>query len=490
MVINVGLEDLILISPMLVLFCFSLVPLMFKAFSKNREPNVFFVRVITMLGLVASFLLVSAIHLGAAKQAFSGALVFDGISYWSGLLVLAITGVSLFLVFEHVATKGAQLSEQVFLILNSAVGMLIMLWANDLIVTFVGIEIMSLALYVLIALSREEKLAKEASFKYFILGSFASAVMLYGIAFIYGTAGVTYLDQLATVAPKLIAANHLFLVGFFLVTVGFCFKVSIFPFHAWTPDVYQGSPTPVTSFMATAVKLVSFVAFLRLFATKGLMGSEALVDALQWLAVLTMIVGNIAAIQQNNLKRMLAYSGIAHSGYAIVGLITAGLSSSASEGATGLIFYLFVYSIMTLGSFAVVCLFEKHGDTLISVDDLKGMASKHPAIALSLTIILLSLAGLPPTLGFFGKFYLFNAAIGEGLVWLAVWGMINSVISVYYYLRPIVLMYMYEGDGVAVSSGRHLTNIVVFSSAIIIILVGLYSGPFFSSVQTYVASAF
>ena len=286
--------------------------------------------------------------------------------------------------------------------------------------------------------------------------------------------------------------NKLFLFGFFLVVVGFCFKTSIFPFHNWTPDVYQGAPTPISAFMATAVKFVTFAAFLRFILTKGLAGSDAMVDVLQWLAVVTMLVGNTTAILQNNFKRMLAYSSIAHSGYILVGLIAAGVSEQgmSGAGASGLVFYLFTYSIMTVGAFAFVSILERNENTILHVSDIRGMAGKHPIAALGLTVLMLSLAGLPPTLGFFGKFYVFSAAISEGFVWLAVWGMLNSAVAVYYYLRPVVLMYMEEGEAVPLMQSKILTHLVLVFSVVAIILFGLVPGTFYDSMQAAMMSVF
>jgi NADH-quinone oxidoreductase subunit N len=231
--------------------------------------------------------------------------------------------------------------------------------------------------------------------------------------------------------------------------------------------------------MATAVKAVSFAAFLRLVLTNALVGSENLLDILQWLAVITMIVGNVAAILQNNFKRMLAYSSISHSGYLLVGLITAGISDNKSFGASGIVFYLAAYSLMTLGAFAVVTLMERNENVVVQIDDLAGYARKRPAMAFCLTLFLLSLAGIPPTVGFFGKFYVFTAAIGEGLIWLALWGVINSVISVYYYLRPIVVMYMKEGDAMEAPVSMNATRTAIIISAILVVFLGLVSGPVF-----------
>ena len=261
--------------------------------------------------------------------------------------------------------------------------------------------------------------------------------------------------------------------------LGFCFKVSIVPLHAWTPDVYQGAPTPHTAYMATAVKAVSFAAFLRLIATKSLLGSENLLDLLQWAAVITMIVGNVAAIMQNNFKRMLAYSSVAHSGYILVGIITTGISDDMSFGASGVIFYIAAYSLMTLGAFAIVSLMEKTENTSLNVDDLAGYAKKRPLMAFCLTLFMLSLAGIPPTVGFFGKFYLFTAALGEGLVWLAIWGVLNSVISVYYYLRPIVVMYMKDGEVEESLLAMNATRTAIVISAVMVVFLGLISGPIF-----------
>jgi NADH-quinone oxidoreductase subunit N len=291
--------------------------------------------------------------------------------------------------------------------------------------------------------------------------------------------GSTYIPEIVAKTGDLIDTSRVFVFGVTLVVMGFCFKVSIFPFHAWTPDVYQGAPTPHSAFMATAVKAVSFAAFLRIMETKILVGSENLLDFLQWLAVITMIAGNTAAILQNNFKRMLAYSSVAHSGYLLIGVITTGVSDEVNFGAAGVVFYLVAYTLMTLGAFAVVALLEKDENASINIDDLAGYAKRRPWMALCLTIFMLSLAGIPPLVGFFGKFYLFTGAIGQGLIWLAVWGVLNSVISVYYYLRPIVVMYMKEGTVSEPTSPMNATRIVIIVSAILVTVLGLISGPIF-----------
>lgn len=477
------LNDLILISPMIALFLVSLIPITLKVLRGNREQNALTTLIQGLIGLVVSAVLLGIFSGANGATAFNQSLVFDGITQWMGIVSLAAAAGSLVLMYENPATKGNQFSELVFLTLSSALGMLILVSAADLLMIFIGLELMSLSLYLMIGMSHEDKLAKEAALKYFVLGGFASAIFLYGVAFIFGSTGSTNILDFIENARSLVGSSRLFLFGITFAIVGFLFKVSIAPFHAWTPDVYQGAPTPMTGFMATAVKTVSFAALLRIIATRSLEGSQNLFDVLQWLAVITMIVGNVAAIMQNNLKRLIAYSSVAHSGYILVGIIAAGVSEVGSFAASGVIFYLISYGLMTLGCFAIVSMLEKSENTIVNVDDLAGLAQRRPLIALCFTVFLLSLAGIPPTVGFFGKFYLFNAAIGEGLLWLAVWGVVNSVISVYYYLRPIVVMYMKEGEAEVADHSLNATTVTVLVSAAFIILLGLASGPIFSAVE-------
>lgn len=476
--LNIGIGDILRISPMIALFLASIIPITVKVLRGNSEQSPMATLIQGLGGIFVAIVLLMIVS-GSGSTAFAQALVFDGITKWMGLIALMSAAAGLLLMYDNPATTGDQFSELVFLVLGSAIGMLILLSAQDLLVVFIGLETMSLPLYLMIAMSHEQKLSKESAFKYFILGSFASAIFLYGVAFLFGSVGSTYLPNIVEKTSELIEASRIFLFGITLVTLGFCFKVSIVPFHAWTPDVYQGAPTPHASYMATAIKAVSFAAFLRIILTKSLVGSENLLDILQWLAVLTMIVGNVAAIIQNNFKRMLAYSSIAHSGYLLVGVITAGISDNSSFGTSGVIFYLVAYSIMTIGAFAIVTLMERNENTSVQIDDLAGYAKRRPLMAFCLTLFLLSLAGIPPTIGFFGKFYMFSAAIGEGLIWLAIWGVLNSVISVYYYLRPIVVMYMKEGVAAEAAHSMNATRAAIIISAILVVVLGIISGPIF-----------
>lgn len=478
---QIGLNDISIIGSIIVLFLFSLVPLIIKLSSRS-SLNHFIILMYAVTGIVFS-LGWTLVYSDAHTSAFANAVVIDGLTIVTTVLLHLVALICLALLYDNISTRQEQFPEYVFLLLNSMVGLLIFLWANDLIVAFIGLETVSLALYIMIALSKEELFSKEAAFKYFTLGSIASAFFLFGICYIFGAAGTTYLSELKSLVGELMTSSQIFIFGVVMLILGFCFKISIFPFQAWTPDVYQGAPTPVTAFMATGVKFVSFVALLRFVLTGTLKESSDLVIVFQWLAVLTMLVGNIGAILQNDFKRLIAYSSVAHSGYAFVGILVAGMSSTPAVGATGLLFYLFTYSVMTIGALTIVSMFEQSENSAIKLDDLRGLATAHPLLALFLTIFLLSLAGIPPALGFFGKLYLFSSAVGEGLVWVVVWGVLSSVISVYYYLRPVVLMYMYPPEHSRPLDSVHLTRLAGAICATVIVIVGILSSPAYRAIE-------
>lgn len=483
------LKDIFVVSPQIALLLIGLIPVLVKVMRGNREPEPFSSLAWGFIALICASGLNAAVSILAASKdttAFGGALAVDGISVWVSYLIYLVAAVALMLAYDHVATRGKQFAEFVFLVLSAVIGMIIVIMSNDLIITFIGIEMMSLSLYILIAMSKEEVLSKESAFKYFVLGSFASAIFLYGIALVWGTGGTTQFGPLAGKIETLLVSepNRLFIVGIVLIVLGFAFKVGLFPMHAWVPDVYQGASTPITTLMSTAVKTASFIPFLRLMNSPGFSGDDGKLQiAMIWIAAMTMLVGNVAAILQDNFKRVLAYSSVAHSGYAMVGLLAAGLGDKYAAGATSQIFYLFSYTIMTIGTFALVAVFEKYENTTLNVQDLKGLSVRHPVLALCLSILLLSLAGIPPTLGFFGKFYIFTAAMEQGLYWLVVWGIINSVISVYYYLRPVVMMYMSDEEPAEVLQEHTMTRMTVMASAILVVVLGLMSSPVLRAVQ-------
>jgi NADH-quinone oxidoreductase subunit N len=310
--------------------------------------------------------------------------------------------------------------------------------ANDLIVMFLGLEILSIAVYVLAAMHLRRIQSQEAAIKYFVLGAFSSAFFLYGIALVYGATGSTNFTRL-TAAAATGTRDIVLVLGVGLILVGLGFKMSAAPFHMWAPDVYQGAPTTVTTFIATASKAAAFAALIRLLLGALRAAPLNAVPLLWALAVVTMTVGNLAAVAQSNLKRMLAYSSVAHVGYMMVGLVSGG-----AQGAGAILYYLFAYSFTTVGTFGVLSLCERAGEEATDVADYAGLGRRHPLLAGALTLFLLSLVGIPPLAGFVGKFYLFGAAVQGGYVWLAVVGVLNSAVAAYYYLRVIVYMYMRE----------------------------------------------
>jgi len=283
--------------------------------------------------------------------------------------------------------------------------------------------------------------------------------------------------------------NQLFVVGLGLVIAGMGFKLSLVPFHGWAPDVYQGSATPITTFMAAGVKLASFIALLRIFIYAETINSDQVSNLMQWLSAITMVGGSLAAIRQENIKRMLAYSSIAHSGYAMMGLVSACFGASSQVGTISLLFYLLTYSLMTIGTFAVVSAMEHKEDSIILIDDLRGMGKKYPMLSFCMTLLLLSMAGIPPLLGFFGKFYLLTAAIDQGFYWLALMGVLSTAIGVYFYLRPIVIMYMGEGQKASVDNDAYLTQSVALVMAMAMLIFGIFSSPLYSFVKSSVMNS-
>jgi len=327
------------------------------------------------------------------------------------------------------------------LLLLSVAGMFVLVTAYDLMSVFLGIELMSLSLYVMIGFRRRDFLANEAALKYFLLGAFAIAFFLYGMSLIYGLCGTLNFKGIVMVAlDRELFRDAPFLFAIALILVGFVFKISAVPFHMWVPDVYQGAPSPVTGFMAGAVKAASFAAFLRLFYMTFFPARSDWVGIVIVLAVITMTLGNVVALVQRNVKRMLAYSSIAHAGYVLVGM--AALSIDDTRAASGVMYYLLVYAAMATGAFTLVCALENRGDSRgLELDDFSGLGLRRPMIGVAMTVFMFAMAGIPPTAGFFGKYYIFNAAVEHGLTWLAVVGVLNSALSLYYYLRVVVYMY-------------------------------------------------
>ena len=376
---------------------------------------------------------------GSSVGGFGETLRADRYALFFALLLIAATALTILLSVDFLRLHALPAGEYYALMLLSTSGMVFMAAANDLIVIFLALEIMSVAVYVLVGMLRREVRSNEASLKYFLLGAFATGFLLYGIAFFYGATGSTRLDVVAQAVTR-DGLTPFLLLGLALVLVGFGFKVALIPFHVWTPDVYEGAPTAVTAFMAVGVKAAAFAAFARVFAGALVSVAASWTGVLWVLAALTMTVGNVGAVTQRNVKRMLAYSSIAHAGYALVGLVTA-----TKAGEAALLYYLVVYAVMNLGAFGVLIALGRRGEPNEMLQDFAGVGFRQPVLGLTMAVFMLSLAGIPPTAGFAGKFYLFSAAVDAGYVGLAVIGVLNSVISVYYYLGVLVQMYMTEG---------------------------------------------
>jgi NADH-quinone oxidoreductase subunit N len=379
-------------------------------------------------------------------SAFSDLLVVDGFATFFRFLVLAIGILTVLASYRYLDLEKAETGEYHALILFAIVGQCLMASANDLMMIFIGLEISSIATYILAGYLRNDRRNNEAALKYFLLGSFATAFLLYGIAIIYGVTDSTKLDKIRDVlsTPGSVPSFGMVGIAAALMFVGLAFKVSGAPFQVWTPDVYQGAPAPVSAFLATGPKAAAFAIFLRIFLTafqQIASGWEPLI----WIsALLSMTIGNFAALTQDNLKRMLAYSSVAHAGYILVAL-----AARSEIGTAAAMFYLAAYALMNIGAFVVVIHLSGKGERHLRISDLAGLGRRQPVTAAMLTIFLLSLIGVPLTGGFFGKFYIFRAALQSNLVWLTVLGLLNSAVAAYYYLRLLVVMYMYEPGEVA-----------------------------------------
>ena len=391
---------------------------------------------LSLAGLVGSLF---TIPWGEKISGFGDMVLQDNFSSFFTVIFILCAALTILICDGYFRKEGCNHGELYPLILFATVGMMFMAKATDLMTVFLGLEVLSVALYVLAGFNRKNIRSNEAGLKYFLLGCFSTGFLLYGMALIYGATGTTKIARIADIAAQngAVAGNTMFLVGMLLIATGFSFKIAAAPFHMWTPDVYEGAPTPITAFMSAGPKAAGFAAFLRVFLVALPTLTVQWSDLLWILAVLTMTTGNIIALSQDNIKRMLAYSSIAHAGYALVGF-----TAHNASGVSGILFYLLSYTFMNIGAFAIIVLIGKKGEPNNNVQDYAGFGSKHPVLAMCLSIFLFSLAGIPPTAGFIGKFYLFAGAVQEGYIWLAIIGVLNSAASVYYYLRVMVYMYM------------------------------------------------
>jgi NADH-quinone oxidoreductase subunit N len=426
-------------------------------------------------------LLVTLLRWSSGGRAFRDMVVLDQHAMFFQIVIAYAAALVVLLSMDYLRRVGAETGEYYALVLFSTSGMLLLASAGDLIVVFIGIELMSLSLYVLAGLFRRDLESTEASMKYFLLGAFASAFLLYGIALVYGTTGATNFDRIAG-AVSVRPHDPLLLVGLGLILVGFGFKISAVPFHMWAPDVYQGAPTSVTALIATGSKAAMLAVTIRLILSV-FRGSQPDWGGLLWvLAALTMTVGNVVALAQSNLKRMLAYSSIAHVGYMLVGIVAGGI-----PGAAAVLFYVFAYVFTTIGTFGVITLCERDGREAVEVGDYAGLGRRSPLLALVLSLFLLSLVGIPPLAGFVGKFYVFGSAVRAGYLWLALIAVLNSALAAYYYLRVIVYMYMREPEAAAARYTPSFAGVLALTVSLAgIVLLGLAPGPFIDLAQVAV----
>ena len=441
--------DIIRFLPEIILAVMGTVLMVLDPVLQKRTSNAF--GTLSVLSLIAA-LAASAYAYTESGPAFGGMLIVDGFATFFRILVIVVGILTILPSYRYLARQDAETSEYHALLLFSIAGQCVMVSANELIMIFIGLEISSIASYVLAGYLRDDKRANEAALKYFLLGSFATAFFLYGVALIYGATGSVNLSMVRASITGSNAPSPVFVgVAAALMFVGLGFKVSAAPFQIWAPDVYQGAPTPVTAFLSAGPKAAAFAIFLRIFMTAFEPIGNGWVPLVWISALLSMTIGNFAALLQSNVKRLLAYSSVAHAGYVLVAL-----TAHSDVGTAAAMFYLSAYAFMNIGAFAVVSHLSGQGERYQSVDDFSGLGQKQPLTAAMLTIFLLSLIGVPLTGGFFGKFYIFKAALESHLVWLTVLGLLNSAVAAYYYLRILVVMYMHEPSE-AVTSAEPLS---------------------------------
>lgn len=432
--------DYLRLAPELVACAFGILLMLAEPFVARARKGV--LAQVALLGALAAL---GAVPLAAQVPGggFFGLIRADDFSFFLRLVVYAVAVMAVLASHEYLEREGLPQGEFFALLLFATSGMGIMAAANELVTAFVGLEISSIASYVLAGFRRNALKSNESALKYFLLGSFATAFFLYGVAMVYGATGTTFLDRLQGAVAGAHAPGALLTLGLGMMFVGLGFKVATAPFQVWTPDVYEGAPTPVTAVFASAPKAAALALMLRIFLTGFGAASTTWFWAIWISAAVTMCVGNAAALVQTNVKRMLAYSSIAHAGYLMVAFAAAG-AGRAELGAAAMLFYLVAYALMKLGAFVTVGHLGGTGEQRMGIDDYAGLAWKQPATAACLSLYLLSLLGMPATAGFLGKLYVFHAALDSRLVWLAVLLAVNSVIAAYYYLRIIVAMYMWD----------------------------------------------
>ena len=429
------MNSLFALSPILVVVLGALLVLLIDVFLKKENKN--YLAYISLISLViCGFVCIKFWNKNYSY--FNGNLFLDNLALFFIFILVLATGFVILLSMKYIAFQDVNYGEFYALLLLALSGVAIMLSSIDLLVIFLGLEVLSICSYALAGLKRKDPRSSEAAIKYFLLGSFATAFLVYGLALLYGSCHSTSISSIINFFITESELSIMALIGLALVIIGFGFKIAVVPFHMWTPDVYQGAPTPITAFFSVVPKAVGFIVFLRIFVPywKNALNTQTIFWILWVISVLTMVVGNLVALRQTNLKRILAYSSIAHAGYLLIAIL--------AQDSSSLVFYLTVYLFMNIGAFAAVIALSRKGKEYLELEDYAGVGFKYPWIGVTFSIFLLSLAGFPPTGGFLAKFYVFSTAVREGLLPLVIIGVLASLISVFYYLRIIVYMYMRE----------------------------------------------
>ena len=429
---GISLSDFYYILPEIVITAGSLAVLVADVLLPRRSPALLWVTVAVLLATLASLVPFANVNIEIAQ----GLIAVDDFSFFFKIVFLVAALMTVLMSARYLEIEGASPGEYYFLILCATLGMMIMAGGIDLITSFIGLETMAVSFYILAGFIKPNQRSNEAAVKYFLLGAFSLGILLYGMSILYGLSGSTNMRAMAAVFAGQ-ERNLLLVLAVILVVCGMAFKIAAVPFHMWAPDVYEGAPTPITAFLSVGSKAASFAMLLRIFtiAVPSMNADWRLL--FEVLAIVTMTVGNLAALTQTNIKRMLAYSSIAHAGYLLIGVV-----AYTPRGVAAMLIYLLIYAFMQLGAFAVVIMMRRRDMIGDELKDLSGLYLRHPFAAFAMLLFMLSLGGIPPTAGFMGKFWLFSAAIEAGYVWLAVIGVLNSAISLYYYIRIVVFMYV------------------------------------------------
>ncbi len=473
--------DLLPALPEIFLVCAAMALLMVGAF--RGEGSARLVSWLTVAVLIAAIFIVLATGV-ERRLALNGMFVTDGFAAFMKILALIGSAVSVVMAIGYNEREKIARFEFPVLILLAATGMLMMISAADLISLYIGLELQSLALYVVASFKRDTVESSEAGLKYFVLGALSSGMLLYGCSMIYGFAGTTSFERLAAI----FAGGEYtigIVIGIVFVSVGLAFKCSAVPFHMWTPDVYQGAPTPVTAFFSVAPKIAAVSLFIRFLVEPfGGLAAEWR-QIIQFIAIASMLLGAFAAINQSNIKRLMAYSSIGHVGYALIGV-----AAGTEIGIRGVLIYMAIYVVMNLGTFAVILCMQRNGKMIEAIDDLAGLSKTQPALALALGIFMFSMAGIPPLAGFFSKLYVFLAAIDAGLYPLAVIGVVTSVVGAYYYLRIVKLMYFDEATSAFDRPISREMGAVLVVTAVLVLLFFVAPGPLLTSAEAAAAALF